>query len=111
MRLEKEGVLLRIFLGEADKKDGIPLYQAIVEKAKKDGLAGATVLKGIMGYGASSRIHFASVLRLSEDLPIVIEIVDTKEKIENFLNVIKGWISEGLVTIEDVKVMIYRHRI
>ncbi|MCX7831680.1 MAG: DUF190 domain-containing protein [Actinobacteria bacterium] len=110
MKLDKEGVLLRIFIGEADKKDGIPLYQAIVEKARKDGLAGATVLKGIMGYGASSRIHFASVLRLSEDLPVVVEIVDTRERIENFLDEIQDWISEGLVTIENVNVMIYRHR-
>lgn len=110
MKPAEEGLLLRIFIGESDKKGGLPLYQAIVEKAKKDGLKGATVIKGYMGFGASSNIHYAGILRLSEDLPVVIEIVDSKEKIEKFLSEIEDWITEGLVTLERVDVMIYRHR-
>ncbi len=108
MTLPEEGHLLRIFIGESDKHDGKPLYEWIVLKARERGLAGATVLRGIEGFGAHSRLHTAKILRLSADLPIVVEIVDTREKIEAFLPVIDGAISEGLATIEKVQVRFYR---
>lgn len=110
MKQTGEGLLLRIFVGESDKVEGKPLYQAIVEKAKQDGMAGATVLKGFMGFGANSCIHYAGILRLSEDLPVVIEIVDEENKINRFLQEIESWISEGLVTLEKVNIIAYRHR-
>lgn len=110
MKLTGEGLLLRIFIGESDKFEGKPLYQAIVEKARKEGMAGATVLKGFMGFGASSRIHYAGVLRLSEDLPVIIEIVDEEKRVIRFLEEIESWISEGLVTLEKVNIIAYRHR-
>jgi hypothetical protein len=108
MILPEEGELLRIFIGESDKRDGMPLYEWIVRHARERGLAGTTVLRGIEGFGAHSRIHTTKILRLSEDLPIVIEIVDTEEKIENFLPVIDEAITEGLVTIEKVQIRFYR---
>lgn len=110
MLLQKEGYLLRIFIGESDRhKDGGLLYEWIVKKAKEEGLAGSTVLRGIMGFGANSRfIHTFKIERLSEDLPIVIEIVDTREKLERFLNMIEGEIGAGLVTLEKAEVRFYR---
>jgi len=106
--LPKEGKLLRIFIGESDKYEGQPLYEWIVRKARERGLAGATVLRGLEGFGAHSRLHTAKVLRLSSDLPIVIEIVDTEEKIESFLPFIDNAIGEGLATVERVEVRFYR---
>ena len=108
MVLPKEGCLLRIFIGESDKHEGAALYEWIVRKAKEHGLAGATVLRGIEGFGAHSRVHTAKILQLSTDLPVVVEIVDTREKIETFLPVIDGAIPEGLATLERVEVRFYR---
>jgi PII-like signaling protein len=108
MVLPKEGSLLRIFIGESDKYEGMPLYEWIVRKAREQGLAGATVLRGLEGFGAHSRVHTAKILRLSTDLPIVIEIVDTLEKIEAFLPSIDGAIREGLATLERVQIRFYR---
>ena len=108
MALTGEGVLLRIFIGEADRHGGRPLTEVIVETARKRGLAGATAWKGFMGFGAHSRRHTAKVLRLSTDLPVVIEIVDTREKIEAFLPELEGLVGEGLVTLERADVRIYR---
>jgi PII-like signaling protein len=108
MNLPPEGQLLRIFIGESDKFEGKPLYEWIVIKAKEHGLAGATVLRGLMGFGAHSRIHTSKILRLSLDLPIVVEIVDTHEKIMEFLSHIEPVIKEGLVTLEKAVVHIYR---
>ncbi|GAB5603137.1 DUF190 domain-containing protein [Thermus sp. FJN-A] len=110
MRLEGEAKLLRIFVGESDRYEGRPLYEAIVLEAKRRGLAGATAFKGFMGYGAHSRIHTAKVLQLSEDLPVMIEIVDAEEKIRAFLPVLDGMVREGLVTLEKVEVIRYRSR-
>jgi uncharacterized protein len=100
--------LLRIFIGESDTHGGQPLYQAIVEALRTEGLAGATVLRGIEGFGKSSRLHTAHILRLSEDLPIVIECVDVADKIEGILPVIDDMIGDGLVTLERVDVRVYR---
>ena len=108
MMLPEEGHLLRIFVGESDRHGGLPLYEWIVRQARERGLAGATVLRGVEGFGAHSRLHTAKILRLSEDLPIVIEIVDSKEKIEAFLPVIDGSIPEGLATLEKVQIRLYR---
>ena len=108
MKLEGEGQLLRIFIGEADRWHGRSLYEAIVLRAREAGLAGATVLRGLMGFGAKSHLHTAKVLRLSEDLPIVIEIVDRAEKIEAFLPVLDEMVADGLVTLERVQVITYR---
>jgi len=108
MTLPKEGFLLRIFLGESDRHAGMSLYEWIVRKAKENGLAGATVLRGLEGYGARSRIHTAKILDLSTDLPIVVEIVDTLEKIEAFLPIIDGAITDGLATVERVQIRFYR---
>ncbi|GLV49321.1 hypothetical protein TJA_24220 [Thermus sp. LT1-2-5] len=108
--LAGEALLLRIFLGESDRFGGRPLHEAIVLEAKRRGLAGATVLKGFMGYGAHSRIHTAKVLQLSEDLPVVVEIVDTEEKIHAFLPVLEGMVKEGLITLEKVRVLRYQSR-
>lgn len=108
MPIEGEGKLLRIFIGESDRWEGQPLYEAIVEKVREEGLAGATVIRGIEGFGAHSRIHTARILRLSEDLPIVIEIVDRAERIDRILPVLDGMIDEGLVTVEPVHVVKYR---
>jgi len=100
--------LLRIFIGESDADDGRPLYQGIVETLRREGLAGATVLRGIEGFGKSSRLHTSHILRLSEDLPIVIECVDTADRIEAILPVLDEMIGDGLVTIERVDVRVYR---
>ncbi|MDY6855450.1 MAG: DUF190 domain-containing protein [Thermodesulfobacteriota bacterium] len=109
MKLPHEAQLLRIFIGERAKYDGKPLYEWLVIKAKEHGLAGATVLRGLMGFGATnSRIHTAKILRLSLDLPIVVEIVDIPEKIKDFLSCINTVVKEGLVTLEKVEVYIYR---
>jgi len=109
MQQPGEAQLLRIFIGEADKVGRRPLYEVIVEEAKKTGMAGATVLKGVMGFGKKSRfIHTAKILRLSEDLPLVIEIVDLPEKIENFLPLLESFMDGGLVTIEKIQVLAYR---
>jgi hypothetical protein len=108
MKLPEEGQLLRIFIGESDQWHGRPLYEAIILKAREMGLAGATMIRGLMGYGAASRIHTAKILRLSEDLPVVVEIVDTAEKITGFLEHVDEMVSEGLVTLENVKVLQYR---
>ena len=108
MRLEGDGKLLRIFIGEADRWHNRPLYEAIVELARKEGLAGTTVLRGIEGFGASSRLHTSRILRLSEDLPIVIEIVDTEEQVDRILPMLEPMVTEGMVTIERVHVIVYR---
>jgi PII-like signaling protein len=108
MMLPKDGKLLRIFIGENDTHEGMALYEWIVRKAREHGLAGATVLRGLEGFGAHSRLHTAKVLRLSTDLPIVIEIVDAADKIEAFLPVVDGAIGEGLATLEKVEVRFYR---
>lgn len=100
--------LLRIFIGESDTHDGRPLYQAVVEVLRRRGLAGATVLRGIEGFGASSRLHTAHILRLSEDLPIVIECVDDDDKIEDVLPALDDMIGDGLITLESVEVQVYR---
>ena len=110
MKLEREGKLLRIFIGENDRWEGKPLFEAIVLKVREMGGAGATVLRGIEGFGAQSRIHTARILRLSEDLPIVVEIVDTAERIDALLPMLDTMIRDGLVTIEDVRVVRYRAR-
>jgi len=110
MTLPNEGKLLRIFIGEDDKHEGLPLYEWIVRKAREEGLAGATVLRGLEGFGAHSRLHTAKILRLSNDLPIIVEIVDTEEKIEAFLPKIDGAIVEGLATLERAEVRFYRFR-
>jgi PII-like signaling protein len=108
MQLHQDAVLLRIFIGENDGHQGRPLYEAIVLAARERGLAGATVLRGPMGYGASSRLHTAKILRLSEDLPLVIEMVDSKEKIDAFLPVLETMMTaSGLVTLEKVQVVRY----
>ena len=106
--LPEEGHLLRIFIGENDKFEGKPLYEWIVQKAKESGLAGATVIRGIEGFGASSRIHTTKILRLSDDMPIIIEIVDVLEKIEKFIPLIDWAIREGLATVEKVEIRFYR---
>jgi uncharacterized protein len=107
MQIPKQALLLRIFFGEDDKLGGRPLYEVIVLKAREMHLAGATVLRGPMGFGASSRLHTTKILRLSEDLPLVIEIVDSEEKINEFLPVLDGMMSSGLVTLEKVQVLQY----
>lgn len=110
MKLEGEAKLVRIFIGESDRWQGGPLYEAIVLEAKRQGLAGATVFKGVMGFGAHSRIHSAKILQLSQDLPVMIEIVDAEEKVRAFLPVLEAMVGEGLVTLERVEVIRYRHR-
>lgn len=107
MQIPKDARLLRIFIGEDDKEDERPLYEAIVLKARELHLAGATVLRGAMGFGHSSRLHTAKILRLSADLPLVIEIVDSDEKISEFLPVLDRIMSSGLVTIEKIRVLQY----
>jgi len=109
MDLPTDSLLLRIYLGESDRKDHGPLYEAIVLKARESGLAGATVLRGAMGFGASSRLHTTKILRLSVDLPLIIEIVDTEEKINGFLPQLKAMMGGGLVTLEKIRVLHYTH--
>ena len=108
MTLPEDAMLLRIFIGESDRWNHQPLYEAIVLKARELHLAGATVLRGPMGFGATSRIHTAKILRLSMDLPMVIEIVDSEEKVNAFLPALDDMIGGGLVTLEKVKVIRYR---
>jgi len=108
MTIPTEGKLLRIFIGEADRWHGAPLYEAIVLEARKRGLAGATVTKGFMGFGAHSRIHTAKLLELSQDLPIVIEIVDAPDKIEAFMPDLEQMVGDGLITLERAEVRLYR---
>ena len=107
MEIPKEALLLRIFIGENDKDDGRPLYESIVLKAREMHLAGATVLRGPLGFGHSSRLHTAKILRLSTDLPLVIEIVDSAEKINTFLAVLRPIMTSGLITLEKVQVIAY----
>ncbi len=108
MKLQAEALLLRIFVGESDQYQGQPLYEAIVHRARAAGLAGATVLRGVLGFGAHSHIHTAKILRLSEDLPMVVEIVDREERIRQFLPQLDQMIPEGLITLEKVQVIAYR---
>jgi PII-like signaling protein len=107
MQIPKDAMLLRIFFGEDDRHEHQPLYEAIVQKAREMHVAGATVLRGPMGFGHSSRLHTAKVLRLSFDLPIMVEIVDTEAKINEFLPVLDGMMASGLVTLEKVQVLQY----
>jgi uncharacterized protein len=110
MKLPEEGMLLRVFIGESDMFGGKALYEQIVIKARELNLAGATVLRGIMGFGGSSRIHSAKILRLSEDLPIVIELIDTEEKLKQILPFLDEHVKEGLVTMEKARVINYLYR-
>ena len=105
MQIPEDGYLLRIFVGESDRHGHHPLYEAIVLKAREAGLAGATVTRGVMGFGRHSILHTAKILRLSEDLPMIVEIADDLERIEKFLTVLDEMISDGLVTLERVRVM------
>jgi uncharacterized protein len=107
MQIPREAVLLRIFFGESDKFHRVPLHEAIVLKARELHLGGATVLRGHIGFGHSSRIHASKFLRLSQDLPVVVEIIDSKEKIDTFLPVLDGMMSSGLVTLERAEVLQY----
>ena len=106
--LGKEGQLLRIFIGESDRYEGTPLYEWLVRMAREHHMAGATVLRGLEGFGAHSRVHTAKILRLSQDLPIIVEIVDTPDKIQGFLGTIEGAIEEGLATLENIRIHFYR---
>jgi len=108
MKIPADGKLLRIFIGEADKWNGKPLYEEIVLLAKKKGLAGATAIKGFMGFGCKSHMHTTKLLRLSEDLPIIIEIVDSEEKITAFVPLLDEMVKEGLITLEKANVIMYR---
>lgn len=108
MNLPENGCLMRIFIGESDHHEGKPLYEWLVIKARENGLAGATVLRGLMGFGPNSRIYTSKILRLSEDLPLIIEIVDTRENLERFLNIVEPAVSDGLVTLEAARIMLYR---
>src|SRR5208282_2978446 len=107
MRSQETALLLRVFIGEDDRFDGKPLYEAIVLKAREQGLAGATVLRGPMGFGHSSRLHTAKILRLSEDLPVVVEIIDSEQKIAAFLPLLDEMVKGGLVSIEEVRILRY----
>jgi hypothetical protein len=108
VKIEGDGKLLRLFVGESDTWHGKPLYQAIVERVRKEGLAGATAIRGIEGFGADSRLHTSRLLRLSEDLPVVIEIVDSAEQIDRILPVLDEMVAEGLLTVEPVQIVAYR---
>jgi uncharacterized protein len=108
MKLPSDGKLLRIFIGEKDKWNGKPLHEAIIKLAKEKGMAGATAIKGFMGFGAKSRMHTAKLLELSEDLPIIIEIVDKEERINQFLPQLDEMVKEGLVTLEKANIVMYR---
>lgn len=109
MKLPEEGMLLRVFVGETDQYKGRALYEQIVIKARELNLAGATVLRGIMGFGADSRMHTSKLLRLSEDLPVVIELIDTEENLNKLLPFLDETVKEGLITLEKVRVIKYRH--
>ena len=108
MKLEGEGKLLRLFIGESDTWHGKPLYQAIVERVRQEGLAGATVVRGIEGFGADSRLHTSRILRLSEDLPVVVEIVDTPEQIDRVVPILDEMVGDGMLTLERVQFVSYR---
>jgi len=108
MKMEGEGKLLRIFVGESDRFEGKSLFEAIVESVRREGLAGATVLRGIEGYGASSHLHTSRILRLSEDLPVVIEIVDTEENVDRVLPMLDAMVGDGMMTMEKVHIVTYR---
>lgn len=108
MTLANEGCLLRIYIGQDDRRDGLPLYEWIVRRAREHGLAGATVLRGKEGFGAHSRLHPGSLLRLSSDLPLAVEIVDTRERIEAFLPLVDGAVAEGMATLGRVEIRICR---
>jgi PII-like signaling protein len=110
MELPQEGSLLRIIIGESSRHQGMHLYEWIVVKARECGIAGATVTRGMMGYGANSRIKTASILRLSEDLPVIVEMVDEQPLLEDFLDLIDPVIGEGLVTMEKMHIRLYRHK-
>lgn len=107
MKKESEAVLLRIFIGESDKHDGKPLYKYLIELFRKEGLAGATVLRGITGFGKSSQVHTTSILRLSTDLPIVIEVADKQENIDKIKPTLDAVIEQGLITEEKIKIVLY----
>lgn len=109
MKIEGEAELLRIYVGESDRVAGGSLHEVIIRRAREHGLAGATAWRGLLGYGANSRIHTASVLRLSTDLPVIIEIIDRPERIRGFLPILDQLVGEGLITIQPVHVMAYRH--
>ncbi len=109
MKVEGEGQLLRIFIGESDRWEGQPLHDAIVRVAREEGLAGATVVRGMQGFGANSRIHTTKILRLSEDLPVIVEIVDKAERIQAILPALDAMVKEGLMTLEKVHIVAYRH--
>ncbi len=108
MKIEGEGRLLRVFIGESDTWHGKPLYQAIVERLRQEGLAGATVVRGIEGFGASSRLHTTRILQLSTDLPVVIEVVDSQDRIDHIVPILDAMVGDGLVTLEKVHVITYR---
>lgn len=108
MKIPREGQLLRVFVGESDRWKGQPLFEAIVQEAHRQGLAGATVFRGFEGFGASSRIHTSRILRLADDLPILVEIVDAEDKIQAFLPTLDEMVQEGLVTVEKATVIFYR---
>jgi uncharacterized protein len=107
-RLQGEGKLLRIFIGEADRWQGVPLYEAIVRRARREGMAGATVTRGIEGFGADSHLHTARLLSLSDDLPVIVEFVDTTANIERLMPMLDPMITEGMVTVERVEIVTYR---
>jgi len=109
MKLQEQAMLLRIFIGENDQHGGKPLYEQIVLKARELNMAGATVLKGILGFGADSRLHSAKILALSEDMPVVIEIVDSEDNIEKLMPFLDETVEEGMVTLEKMRVIMYRH--
>jgi len=108
LKIPADGKLLRIFIGEADKWEGKPLYEEIVLLAKKNAMAGATAIKGFMGFGCKSHMHTSKLLRLSEDLPVIIEIVDSEEKISQFIPLLDAMVREGLITLEKANVIMYR---
>lgn len=110
MKIQGPGKWLRIYIGETDRWHGKPLFQAIVEMLRREGIAGATVLRGIEGFGAHSRIHTARILRLSEDLPLVIDVIDSADRIERVLPLLDDMVAEGLMTVMDVEIVKYRHR-
>jgi PII-like signaling protein len=108
VRIEGQGKLLRVYVGESDTWHGKPLYHAIVERVRAEGLAGATVIRGIEGFGADSHLHTSRILRLSEDLPVLIEIADAAERIDRILPLLDEMVTEGLVTLENVEIIAYR---
>lgn len=109
MQNPHQALALRIYIGEQDKHEGRPLYRVLTETARSRGLAGCTVTRGLLGYGAASRIHEASILAISEQLPMIVEIVDEPEKIESFLPIVESLVLEGMMTMEKVQVLLYRH--